>query len=190
MSRIERLLSQGIPTYPARSGRTHTVRQARESGIAGNETVIAGRLVRLDTRARRGALEDWTGTVDLVLDDPALAGMLTRVCAGDLVECTGRWENDTYTVTGLRLLVPCLRGAPEPEEAGGALEPDAIGSAPGPHAAGAVRIRARLMAGTRSFFESRGFIAVETPTFMTVPDLTPALCFPSTTLFSLALGAD
>ncbi len=157
MSRIERLHSQGIRPYPARSGRTHTVRQARESGIAGNATVIAGRLVRLDTRTRGGALEDWTGTIDLVLDDPALAGMLTRVCAGDLVECAGTWKNDAYTVTGLKLLAPCLRGAPEPD------------------AAGAVRIRARLMAATRSFFESRGFMAVDTPTFMTVPDLTPAL---------------
>lgn len=157
MARIERLNSQGIQTYPARSGRTHTVRQARESGTAGNATVIAGRLVRLDPSARSGALEDWTGTVDLVLDDPALAGMLTRICAGDLVECAGTWENNAYAVTGLKLLVPCLRGAPEPD------------------AAGAVRIRARLMAATRAYFESRGFIAVDTPTFMTVPDLTPAL---------------
>ncbi len=157
MSRIDRLHSQGIPTYPARTGRTHTVRQARESAIAGNATVIAGRLVRLDPRAGHGALEDWTGTAALVLGDPALSGMLTRVRAGDLVECAGTWGNDAYTVTGLRLLAPCLRDAPEPE------------------AAGAVRIRARLMAATRSYFESRGFIAVDTPTFMTIPDLTPAL---------------
>ena len=157
MSRIERLHSQGIQTYPARTGRTHTVRQARESAVAGNAAVIAGRLVRLDARVRRGALEDWTGAVELVLDDPALSGMLLRICAGDLVECAGTWENDAYTVTGLRLLAPCLRGAPETETAG------------------AVRLRARIMAGTRSYFESRGFIAVETPTFMTVPDLTPAL---------------
>lgn len=157
MSRIERLHSQGIQTYPARTGRTHTVRQAREAGIAGRATVVAGRLVRLDARVRRGALEDWTGAVELVLDDPALSGMLLRICAGDLVECAGTWENDAYIVTGLRLLAPCLRGAPETETAG------------------AVRLRARIMAGTRSYFESRGFIAVETPTFMTVPDLTPAL---------------
>lgn len=157
MSRIDRLHNQGIQPYPARTGRTHTVRQARESANAGNATVIAGRLVRLDPRARRGALEDWTGTADLVLDDPALSGMLTKVCAGDLVECAGTWDNDAYAVTGLRLLAPCLRGAPEPE------------------AAGAVRIRARLLAATRSYFESRGFIAVDTPTFMTIPDLTPAL---------------
>lgn len=166
MSRTERLHSQGIESYPARTGRTHTVRQTRTTQTIGEATVIAGRLVRLDPRNRRGALEDWTGTVDLVLDDPALSGMLTRVCAGDLVECAGTWENDTYAVTGLKLLAPCLRAAPEPE---------AAGAAPDSEAAGAVRIRARLMAGTRAFFESRGFIAVDTPTFMTVPDLTPAL---------------
>lgn len=157
MSRIERLHSQDIQAYPARTGRTHTVRQARESGVAGNAIVIAGRLVRLDPPVMSGALEDWSGTVDLVLDDPALSGMLPLVRAGDLVECAGTWENDAFVVTGLKLLAPCMRGAPEPE------------------AAGAVRIRARIMAGTRAFFESRGFIAVDTPTFMTVPDLTPAL---------------
>ncbi|MCY3555884.1 MAG: EF-P lysine aminoacylase EpmA [Gemmatimonadetes bacterium] len=175
MSRIERLHSQGIQAYPARTGRTHTVRRARESGIAGNATVIAGRLVQLDTRTGSGALEDWTGTVDLVLDDPALSCMLRRVRAGDLVECAGTWESDVYTVTGLKLLAPCLRGAPEPDATGGAPEPDATGGAPEPEATGAVRIRARIMAGTRAYFESRGFIAVDTPTFMTVPDLTPAL---------------
>ena len=157
MSRIERLHSQGIQTYPARTGRTHTVRQAREAGAAGNATVIAGRLVRLDPRGGSGALEDWTGTVDLVLDDPTLSGVLPQLAAGDLVECAGTWENDTYAVSGLKLLAPSLRGVPEPA------------------AAGAVRIRSRIMSGTRSYFESRGFIAVDTPTFMTVPDLTPAL---------------
>ncbi|MYI98608.1 MAG: EF-P lysine aminoacylase GenX [Gemmatimonadetes bacterium] len=119
--------------------------------------MIAGRLIRLDPRVGSGALEDWTGTVNLVLDDPALSGMLSLVCAGDLVECAGTWENDAYTVTGLRLLAPCLRGAP------------------GMEAAGAVRLRADILAGTRAYFESREFIAVDTPTFMTVPDLTPAL---------------
>ncbi|MCY3773811.1 MAG: EF-P lysine aminoacylase EpmA [Gemmatimonadetes bacterium] len=157
MSRIERLQNYGIDAYPARVGRTHTVRQARESGVVENATVIAGRLVRLNPRAGSGVLEDWTGTVDLALDEPALSEVLSQVFSGDLVECAGTWENDVYTVTDLRLLAPRLRDAPEPE------------------AAGAVRIRARIMSGTRSFFESRGFIAVDTPTLMTVPDLTPAL---------------
>lgn len=157
MSRIERLQDSGIDPYPARVNRSHTVRQVRESGIVGNATVIAGRLIRLNLRDRSGALEDWTGTVVLVLDDPALSGVLPPLTAGDLVECAGTWENDVYTVNGLRLLAPCLRGTPEKE------------------AAGAVRIRAGILAGTRSYFESRGFIAVDTPTLMTVPDLTPAL---------------
>ncbi|MXY48508.1 MAG: EF-P lysine aminoacylase GenX [Gemmatimonadetes bacterium] len=175
MSRIERLHSQGIQSYPARTGRTHTVRQAREPGAAGNATVIAGRLIRLDPRVGSGALEDWTGTVDLVLDDPALSGMLSRIRAGDLVECAGTCGDDAYTVTGLRLLAPCLRGAPEKEAAGGAPESEAASSAPDREVAGAVRLRADILAGTRAYFESRGFIAVDTPTFMAVPDLTPAL---------------
>ncbi len=157
MSRIERLRSNGIETYPARVHRTHTVRQARESGAGRRASVIAGRLVRMDPPARAGELKDWSGTIDLALADPALSVILPLFSRGDLVECTGTWGQDTYDVTAMRLLVPSLRDAPEPG------------------AAYAVGIRARLLAQTRSFFESRGFISVDTPTFMEVPDLTPAL---------------
>ena len=157
MSRIEHLRYNGIEAYPARVKRSHTVRQARESGNGPGASVIAGRLVRLDPDAWSGVLEDWTGAVRLGLAGPGLAEMLTVLSAGDLVECAGAWDGDAWAVSAMRLLAPCLRAGPEPA------------------AAGAVDIRSRLMAQTRSFFESRGFIAVDTPTFMTVPDLTPAL---------------
>ncbi len=157
MSRIERLRSNGIEAYPARVNRSHTARQARESGTIRHASVIAGRLVRLDPHARTGTLKDWSGTIDLALADPSLSEILDLLSEGDLVECTGRWGQDAYDVIAMRLLVPSLREAPEPAAA------DAVG------------IRARLLAQTRSFFESRGFISVDTPTFMEVPDLTPAL---------------
>lgn len=157
MSRIERLHTNGIVPYPARAKRSHTVRQVRDSVAVRSQYVISGRLVQLDPQARSGVLKDWTGTVELALDEPAPADLLPKLSKGDLVECAGTWKNGVYTVSALRLLAPCLRESPEPE------------------AADAVRIRARLMAGTRSFFESRGFIAVDTPVFMKVPDLTPAL---------------
>ena len=157
MSRIERLQTNGIEPYPARVNRTHTVRQIRESDTVGSLCVVSGRLVRLDPQASSGALKDWTGTVELALDESAKTELLPMLSRGDLVECTGTWSNGVYNVSALRLLAPSLREAPEPE------------------AADAVPIRARLMAGTRSFFESRGFIAVDTPTFMTTPDPTPEL---------------
>ena len=171
MSRIENLRSKGIEAYPARVKRSHTVRQVRESGNGRDSSpgqgpgsnsgsgafVIAGRLVRLDPDARTGALKDWTGVAGLDLADPGLSEMLAVLSEGDLVECAGTWDRDTCAVSAIRLLAPCLRDAPEPA------------------AAGAVDIRSRLMVHTRSFFESRGFIAVDTPTFMTVPDLTPEL---------------
>ena len=181
MSRIENLRSKGIEAYPARVKRSHTVRQVRESGNGRDSSpgqgpgrghgpgqgpgpgrgafVIAGRLVRLDPDAREGALKDWTGTVGLDLSTPGLSGMLAVLIEGDLVECTGTWDRDVCAVSAMRLLAPRLRDAPEPAAA----------------AAAAVGIRSRLMVQTRSFFESRGFLSVDTPTFMTVPDLTPAL---------------
>ena len=114
----------------------------------GHTSVIAGRLVRLEPHARTGALKDWSGTIELALADPPLSEILDLLSEGDLVECTGRWGQDAYDVTAMRLLVPSLRDAPEPG------------------AAYAVGIRARLLAQTRSFFDSRGFISVDTPTFM------------------------
>ncbi len=157
MSRIEHLLQHGVEAYPARVGRSHTVRQVLESRNGRGASVLAGRLVRLDPNVRSGVLKDRTGSLGLDLSDPGLSGMLAVLSEGDLVECTGTWDGDACAVTAMRLLAPCLRDAPEPA------------------AAGAVDIRARLLAHTRSFFESRGFIGVDTPTFMTVPDLTPAL---------------
>ncbi len=157
MSRMENLREKGIEAYPARVGRTHTVRQVRESEDGHRAAVIAGRLVRLDPDARSGVLMDWTGTAGLDLGGPGLSGIVSVLSEGDLVECGGTWDGGVYAVSAMRLLAPCLRDAPEPE------------------AAGAVDIRSRLTGHTRTFFESRGFIAVDTPTFMTVPDLTPEL---------------
>ncbi len=157
MSRIDHLLQHGIEAYPARVKRSHTVRQVRESRKAPGVSVLAGRLVRLNPDARSGVLKDWTGSLDLDLADPGLSGMLTVLSEGDLVECVGTWDGDICTVSAMRLLAPCLRDTPEPA------------------AAGAVDIRAWLLAHTRSFFESHGYTGVDTPTFMTVPDLTPAL---------------
>ncbi len=157
MSRIEHLRSNGIEAYPARVSRSHTVRQVRDAGNSRSASVIAGRLVRMDPHARKGVLKDWTGTVDVVLAAPALTAILPMLSEGDLVECTGTLGRDVYDVSAIRLLVPSLRNAPEPA------------------AADFVSIRARLLAHTRSFFEASGFIGVDTPTFMNVPDLTPAL---------------
>ncbi len=157
MSRIEQLRNQGFEAYPARIGRSHTVRQVLESGSGWGKLVVAGRLVRLVPDTRRGVLKDATGQIELDLADPGLSGICSVLSSGDLVECAGTWNRDVCVVSAVRLLAPCLRQAPEPA------------------AAAAVEIRARLLAHTRSFFESRGFLGVDTPAFMTVPDLTPAL---------------
>ena len=157
MSRIERLRNHGVEAYPARVNRSHSVLQARGSVTGGRAAVIAGRLVQLDPLSRTGVLKDWSGTIDLALSSPDLSEALPLLSLGDLVECGGTWSLNAFDVAEIKLLAPCLRGAPEPE------------------AADAVRIRADVMKHTRSFFESRGFIGVDTPTFMTVPDTTPAL---------------
>ena len=155
--RIQRLRQSGIEVYPARVNRSHTVQQVQETEAAKCTSVIAGRLVGLDLKVGRARLKDWSGTIDLALVTQKLSEILTLLSEGDLVECTGTWSQEIYNVTAVRMLVPSLRKAPEPD------------------ATNAVCIRASLLAQTRLFFEARGFLHVETPTLMTVPDLTPEL---------------
>mgnify|MGYP001326109231 CR=1 FL=1 len=155
--RIQRLRQSGIEVYPARVNRSHTVQQVQETEAAKCTSVIAGRLVGLDLKVGRARLKDWSGTIDLALVTQKLSEILPLLSEGDLVECTGTWSQEIYNVTAVRMLVPSLRKAPEPD------------------ATNAVCIRASLLAQTRLFFEARGFLHVETPTLMTVPDLTPEL---------------
>ena len=136
--RIQRLRQSGIEVYPARVNRSHTVQQVQETEAAKCTSVIAGRLVGLDLKVGRARLKDWSGTIDLALVTQKLSEILPLLSEGDLVECTGTWSQEIYNVTAVRMLVPSLRKAPEPD------------------ATNAVCIRASLLAQTRLFFEARG----------------------------------
>jgi EF-P lysine aminoacylase GenX len=159
MSRLETLRRLGIPLYPARSRRTHTIGQLH-NGLESSRVVIAGRLEEIDVPNHRGILHDVTGSLPIRLASEINAFTLTlwpHLVNGDLVECLGKPEQGALVVSEITLLTPSLRSCPE------TMPP------------GMLNLRADFMRLTRRFFDERGFMAADTPTFMATPDLTSAL---------------
>jgi EF-P lysine aminoacylase GenX len=157
MSRLDTLRRLGLDPYPARCGRTHTVRQTLAASPPPDAATLAGRLIHADLPGRTGVLEDATGRMPFHLEAGAAAPLWPHLAPGDLVACTGAVQDSALAVQQIRLLAPYLGE-----------EPASIPPA-------AVVLRAHVLRHTRRFFEERGFLGVETPTLLTVPDLTPAL---------------
>lgn len=152
--RFERLRQNGIPLYPARCRRTHAVAQTLLPGVT--DVVLAGRLTLMDADSGTAVLADASGRIPLYAP-PSITACWTDLASDDIVECAGTVQNGVLRLHELRLLVPSLSPAPE-----------TIPTA-------SVVLRANMLSHIRRFFDTRGFIGVDTPTFMTVPDLTPAL---------------
>ncbi|MCY3870232.1 MAG: EF-P lysine aminoacylase EpmA [Gemmatimonadetes bacterium] len=131
------------PQYPARCKRTHRICELQSGAFA----VVAGRLVDSDT------LSDETGTVRLGFNT-ADAGR-----AGNIVEVEGRFEDDVFCASGLRVLVPSRGGAVP-------LTQDVQTN---------LRKRAKIIAGIRRFFDEKGFVEVETPLMVPQPGMEPHL---------------
>ncbi len=131
------------PQYPARCKRTHRICELQAGAFA----VLAGRLVDSDT------LSDETGTVRLGFNT-ADAGR-----AGNIVEVEGRFEDNGFSVTGLRVLVPSRGGA-------GALSQSVQAN---------LRKRAKIISGIRRFFDEKDFVEVETSLMVPQPGMEPHL---------------
>lgn len=163
MSRLDTLRTLGIDLYPARPGRTHTVHDASVTGDTEETLVVSGRLLAFDRTDRMGTLHDATGLLALCFSphalEPESEALLAVLEAGDLIECTGRMQSDRLAVQRVRLLAPSLRPSPDPA----LITPSALA------------LRTDVLRFTRQFFDERGFLAVDTPTLMRVPELTPAI---------------
>ena len=131
------------PQYPARCKRTHRICELKSGEFA----VVAGRLTDRDL------LSDETGAVRLCFNTAAEA----RV--GDIVEVEGRFEDDVFDASGLRVLVPS-RG--EAVSLSQSVQTN-------------LRKRARIISGIRRFFDEKGFVEVETPLMVPQPGMEPHL---------------
>lgn len=157
MSRHDDLVKAGFDPYPASPGITHSLNQARLLVDTSLPISIAGRLVSLGSEKRSGIVQDATGSLPFLADQLLDDGLLPYLAQNDIVACTGILRSSCLHVSDIQLLTPCLDKAP-PE-----IPPASL------------TLRAAVLRHIRRFFDEQGFLEVDTPTLMTVPDLTPAL---------------
>ena len=161
MDRLSRLKRLGIALYPACGSRTHTVAQIRLTDPPEAIPVISGRLRALDIGTGTCTVADASGGLSMKLGDDLDAVTSALFCEleiGDIVECGVRRRTpEQLTLESLRLLVPVL----------GPLH-DMVHEA-------SLTLKSEILNHTSRFFQDHGFLNVETPHFMTVPDLTPGI---------------
>ncbi|OBK87173.1 lysine--tRNA ligase [Mycolicibacter heraklionensis] len=182
MAKLKSLQDSGIDAYPVGAAPSHSVSQALASGT--EETVsVAGRVLRM--RDYGGVLfaqlRDWSGEVQLLLDNSVLAhadgaaraaDFSAGVDLGDLVEATGRMgqsRNGTPSllVTHWRLVGKCLR--PLPDKWKGLTDPEArvrtryVDLAINSQARELIAARSNVLRSIRDTLFAKGFLEVETP---------------------------
>jgi lysyl-tRNA synthetase class 2 len=176
MAKLKTLQRNGVDAYPVGQPPTHTIAAA----LTADETVtlsVAGRILR--ARDYGGVvfaqLRDWSGDVQLLLDQATLDGAaqdFTAVDLGDLVEVTGHMgysKNGTRSVLveQWRMLGKCLR--PLPDKWKGLQDPEArvraryVDLAINAEARDLIRARSNVLHSIRETLFTKGFLEVETP---------------------------
>ena len=135
--------------YPARCLRTHRIAEL----APGDQACLAGRLIRV-AKDGSGRLADESG--DVAVQVPPAPEAHTE----DIVELDGIWSPPTFLASAVRVLAPAHRELPP-------LPPSA--------ARKNLRVRARVLSSIRQFFDSAGFVEVETPTLVSCPGMDPHL---------------
>ncbi|ORB01283.1 lysine--tRNA ligase [Mycolicibacter minnesotensis] len=182
MAKLKSLQDNDVDAYPVGDPPSHTVAQALAGGT-GESVSVAGRVLRM--RDYGGVLfaqlRDWSGEVQLLLDNSVLAqaGGTARaadfnagVDLGDLVEATGRMgqsRNGTPSllVTHWRLIGKCLR--PLPDKWKGLTDPEArlrtryVDLAINTESRELIAARSNVLRSIRDTLFAKGFLEVETP---------------------------
>ena len=179
MKKLEALRAKGIDAYPVGSPPSHTVAAALAE--TDDSTVsVAGRILRI--RDYGGVifaqLRDWSGEIQLLLDNSALAAgagtdaFTAAIDLGDLVEVTGtmgvsKAGTRSVLVRDWRLIGKCLR--PLPDKWKGLTDPEArvrtryVDLAINTEARDLIRARSQILRSIRETLFAKGFLEVETP---------------------------
>ncbi|GFG48985.1 lysine--tRNA ligase [Mycolicibacterium agri] len=178
MAKLKSLQDSGVDPYPVGQAPSHTVAQALD-GQDGVEVTVAGRVLRV--RDYGGVLfaqlRDWSGEVQLLLDNSTLLDSTTAdfthtIDLGDLVEATGTMGYSKKGVRSLiatrwRLIGKCLR--PLPDKWKGLTDQEArvraryVDLAINTDARDLVRARSGVLHAIRETLVGKGFLEVETP---------------------------
>ncbi|MEB3024033.1 bifunctional lysylphosphatidylglycerol synthetase/lysine--tRNA ligase LysX [[Mycobacterium] crassicus] len=181
MAKLKSLQDSGVDAYPVGHPPSHTVAQAME-GDTGETVSVAGRVLRM--RDYGGVLfaqlRDWSGEVQLLLDNSVLAeadgaraaDFSSAVDLGDLVEATGRMGHSRNGTPSLlvrhwRLVGKCLR--PLPDKWKGLTDPEArvrsryVDLAINTESRALITARSSVLRSIRDTLFTKGFLEVETP---------------------------
>lgn len=182
LAKLKSLQDSGVETYPVGSPPSHTVAQAVSESVSSATISVAGRVLRM--RDYGGVLfaqlRDWSGEIQLLLDNSVLAeGSAGRAAdfnaaidLGDLIEATGRIgrsRNGTRSllVTSWRLTGKCLH--PLPDKWRGLTDPEArvrsryVDLAINTESRELITARSNVLRSIRDTLFGNGFLEVETP---------------------------
>jgi lysyl-tRNA synthetase, class II len=178
MAKLKALQDSGIDAYPVGKAPSHTITQAIDAGDDVTLSV-AGRVLRIRDYGAVlfASLRDWSGEVQLLLDNSRLAEGTTAdftgaIDLGDLIEVTGTMgysKNGTRSllVDNWRLIGKCLR--PLPDKWKGLTDPEArvrtryVDLAINTEARDLITARSRILHAIRETLVGKGFLEVETP---------------------------
>ncbi len=178
MAKLKLLQDNGIDAYPVGKPPSHTVAQALESPD-GTTVSVSGRILRIRDYGGVlfGQLRDWSGEVQLLLDNTSLiegdtAGFTAAIDLGDLVEVTGAMgvsKNGTRSVLvhSWRMIGKCLR--PLPDKWKGLTDQEArvrtryVDLAINTEARDLIRARSHVLHAIRETLFAKDFLEVETP---------------------------
>jgi lysyl-tRNA synthetase, class II len=177
MAKLKTLQDNGVEAYPVGQPPSHTVAQAVATD--GAEVTVAGRVLRIRDYGSVlfAHLRDWSGEVQLLLDNAQLqngrtADFTGAIDLGDLIEVTGtmgasRSGAPSLIVTSWRLIGKCLR--PLPDKWKGLTDPEArvrtryVDLAINTEARELITARSRILHSIRETLVGKGFLEVETP---------------------------
>lgn len=181
MAKLKALQDSGIDAYPVGREPSHTIAAALELESTGEDApvTVAGRVLR--SRDYGGVLfaqlRDWSGEVQLLLDNSRLASGTTAeftraIDLGDLIEVSGTMGYSKKGIRSLlvcdwRLIGKCLR--PLPDKWKGLTDQEArvraryVDLAINTEARDLIRARSAVLHAIRETLVGKGFLEVETP---------------------------
>jgi lysyl-tRNA synthetase class 2 len=186
LEKIARLKEAGMDSYPARTGRTHTVDQFLENHQTleenNEQVVLAGRVMSLREHGGSLFVDIFDGTKGQCflqrdkLGESLYDLFVSTVDAGDIVECTGnafttKRGQPSLGGTGWRMLAKSLR--PLPGEWYGIKDEDEryrkryLDILLSKDLVGRIRRRSKFWNVIRSYLLERDFVEVETPVLET-----------------------
>jgi lysyl-tRNA synthetase class 2 len=178
MAKLKALQDSGVDAYPVGEEPSHTVAQAVDAGDD-EDVTVSGRVMRI--RDYGGVLfaqlRDWSGEVQLLLDNSALdagttADFTHAIDLGDLIQVSGtmgysKKGTRSLMVRSWRMIGKCLR--PMPDKWKGLTDQEArvraryVDLAINTEARDLIRARSGVLHSIRETLVGKGFLEVETP---------------------------